>query len=127
MAKKSALFTCSLCLSMLVLITPVRLASPHLAGGKDLSRSSSSASFLGGSCAETTLKQPAAGVTAFAGAAAAPQGCADPIDKCKKPIKYLGSKGACACFACEYGKARQHNVCTQNVNDKQTLFAESTP
>jgi hypothetical protein len=58
---------------------------------------------------------------------AGPEGCSDPIDKCKKPIKYLGSKGECACFACEYGKARQHNVCTQNVKDKQTLLAESIP
>jgi hypothetical protein len=58
---------------------------------------------------------------------APPQGCADPIDKCKKPIKFLGSKADCACFACEYGKATQHNICTQNKKDKETLLAESGP
>lgn len=52
-------------------------------------------------------------------------GCSDPIDNCKKPIKYLGSKGTCACFACEYGEAKQHNICTQNKKDKESLLVES--
>jgi hypothetical protein len=78
-------------------------------------------------CAKTTMMQPAGRFTASAWATAAPEGCSDPIGKCQKPIKYLGSKGDCACFACEYGKATQHNLCTQNVKDKQTLLEESTP
>lgn len=127
MAKKSVLFACFLCVPVLVLITPVRLTPLGLAGGKDLLGNSSHAPFSVRSCAKTTMMQPAGGFTASAWAKAAPEGCSDPIDKCKKPIKYLGSQKDCACFACEYGKATQHNVCTQNVKDKQTLLAESTP
>jgi len=126
-AKKSVLFTCSLCLPILVVTAPARLTPLRLGEGKDLPGSSSHASFSVRGCAKTTMMQPTGGLTASAWATAAPEGCSDPIDKCKKPIKYLGSKGDCACFACEYGKATQHNVCTLNVKDKQTLLAESTP
>jgi hypothetical protein len=48
--------------------------------------------------------------------------CSDPIDKCNDPVKYLGSNGDCACFACEYRKASQHNICTKNESDKKTLL-----
>jgi len=58
---------------------------------------------------------------------AAPPTCNDPIDKCAKPVKYLGANGNCACFACEYGKATQKNICTENPKDKQTLLAETLP
>ncbi len=127
MAKKSVLFTCSLCLPILVLIIPVRFTPLRLAAGNELRGNSSYAPFSVRGCARTTMMQPTGGFTASAGATPTREGCSDPIDKCKKPIKYLGSKGDCACFACEYGKATQHNVCTQNVKDKQTLLAESIP
>jgi hypothetical protein len=48
--------------------------------------------------------------------------CSDPIDKCNNPVKYLGSNGDCACFACEYRKASQHNICTKSESDKRTLL-----
>jgi len=51
--------------------------------------------------------------------------CADPIDQCHDPVKYLGTNVNCACFACEYGKAAQHNVCTQKQPDKDTLLRRS--
>jgi len=51
--------------------------------------------------------------------------CADPIDQCHDPVKYLGTNGNCACFACEYGKATQYNVCTQKQSDKDTLLRRS--
>jgi hypothetical protein len=52
---------------------------------------------------------------------AAQDACSDPIDKCSDPVKYLGSNGDCACFACEYGRPTQHNVCTKNESDKKKL------
>ena len=48
--------------------------------------------------------------------------CADSIADCKDPVKYLGTAGGCACFACEYGKATQHNVCTNVKADKDALL-----
>jgi len=127
MAQKSVLFSCSLCLPILLLITAVRLTPLRPVDGEDLRGSSLHAPLSVRGCANTTMIEPAAGFTVSARATATPEGCSDPIDKCRKPIKYLGSKGDCACFACEYGKATQHNVCTQNVKDKQTLLAESAP
>ena len=51
--------------------------------------------------------------------------CADPIDQCHDPVKYLGANGSCACFACEYGRSTQHNVCTQKQTDKDMLLRRS--
>jgi len=48
--------------------------------------------------------------------------CSDPIDNCKDPVKYLGANGECACFACEYGKPTQNNICTKNQADKDKLL-----
>ncbi len=48
--------------------------------------------------------------------------CADPIDKCNDPVKYLGTNTDCACFACEYGRSTQHNVCTRKQSDKDALL-----
>jgi len=48
--------------------------------------------------------------------------CSDPIDKCNDPVKYLGSNGDCACFACEYRRASQHNICTKSESDKRMLL-----
>ena len=47
--------------------------------------------------------------------------CSDSIVNCKDPVKYLGSQGDCACFACEYATAAQHSVCTNVAADKETL------
>jgi hypothetical protein len=51
--------------------------------------------------------------------------CADPIDQCHDPVKYLGANNDCACFACEYGRTTQHNVCTRRQMDKDTLLRRS--
>jgi len=51
--------------------------------------------------------------------------CADPIGQCHDPVKYLGANGSCACFACEYGRSTQHNVCTQKQTDKDILLRRS--
>ena len=48
--------------------------------------------------------------------------CADSIANCKDPVKYLGTDAGCACFACEYGKATQHNICTNVKDDKNALL-----
>jgi hypothetical protein len=48
--------------------------------------------------------------------------CADSIANCKDPVKYLGTDAGCACFACEYGKATQHNVCTNVKADRDALL-----
>jgi hypothetical protein len=51
--------------------------------------------------------------------------CADPIDQCHDPVKYLGANDNCACFACEYGRTTQHNVCTNKQADKDILLRRS--
>ena len=53
--------------------------------------------------------------------------CADAIDKCKQPVKYLGSNDDCSCFACEYGKPTQQNICTKNESDKKHLLKMAEP
>ena len=53
--------------------------------------------------------------------------CSDSVDNCNDPVKYMGSNGDCACFACEYGKQTQHNVCTKNQRDKEKLFKRAKP
>jgi hypothetical protein len=52
-------------------------------------------------------------------------GCADPPDACKLPVKYLGEKDGCACFACEHGKATHRIISTANEDDKIKLIAKS--
>jgi len=78
---------------------------------------------------ECAAKKTAKGqVQLFALAGAAPlqaDACADSIDQCHDPVKYLGANGNCACFACEYGKSTQHNVCTQKETDKDILLRRS--
>lgn len=48
--------------------------------------------------------------------------CADSIANCGDPVKHLGTQNDCACFACGYGTATQHSVCTKNPADKDALF-----
>ena len=48
--------------------------------------------------------------------------CSDPIANCSDPVKHLGTQNDCACFACGYGTATQHSVCTRNPADKEALF-----
>jgi len=48
--------------------------------------------------------------------------CADSIASCGDPVKHLGTQNDCACFACGYGTATQHSVCTKNPADKEALF-----
>jgi hypothetical protein len=108
---------------MLWLIFPFGLSRPGIAAETSSASASSFAIASVSACANKTSRESGAGPLAVsAGLPAVPEGCADPIDKCKKPIKYLGSKGDCACFT-----ATQHNICTQNKKDKETLLAESGP
>jgi hypothetical protein len=111
---------------MLWLIFPFGLSRPGIAAETSSASASSFAIASVSACANKTSRESGAGPLAVsAGLPAVPEGCADPIDKCKKPN--LGSKGDCACFACEYATATQHNICTQNKKDKETLLAESGP
>jgi hypothetical protein len=54
------------------------------------------------------------------------QSCTPPLAACNKPVKWVADKGACSCFACEYGKVTQHVGCTNNNETKAALrvFAE---
>jgi len=49
--------------------------------------------------------------------------CVDSPDACKLPVKYLGEKDGCACFACEHGKPTQRIICTSSEDDKIKLIA----
>jgi len=73
-------------------------------------------------CAQKKVALDVSAGFATTGLAAQTDPCADSIDKCYDPVKYLGANGDCACFACEYGKSTQHNVCTRNPHDKDTLL-----
>ncbi len=69
---------------------------------------------------QSDLVVPPAAFLAFA-----PQpgdSCSDSIANCRDPVKYLGSQNGCACFACEYATSTQHNICTRNTADRDTLF-----
>lgn len=59
-------------------------------------------------------------IAAFAPPAA--DACSDSIANCNDPVKHLGTQNDCACFACGYGTASQHSVCTKNAADKDALF-----
>jgi hypothetical protein len=48
--------------------------------------------------------------------------CSDSINNCKKPVKFVSQDNGCYTFACEYGKATQHNIHTKNASDVQTLL-----
>jgi hypothetical protein len=124
--KKTMLLANFFCLPMVLLIFPLQFSPQGTATESSFASQSAFRIFSTAECANQMRNEAETGSLApFAGGSAPQQGCADPIDKCKKPIKYLGSKGDCACFACEYGKATQHNICTQNKKDKETLLAES--
>ena len=48
--------------------------------------------------------------------------CADSIAGCDDPVKHIGTQNGCACFACGYGTAKQHSICTRDPKDKESLF-----
>ena len=50
--------------------------------------------------------------------------CSDSPNDCKLPVKYLGEKAGCACFACEYGKRTQRTICTRNKEDRAKMMAK---
>lgn len=127
MARKPALFICSVCLPAFLLSLPVHLSHQDRIASENLAAISTLQPLSAAACPRNTPEENSrAGAVPSLAGNPIPDECNDPIDKCKKPIKYLGSKGACACFACEYGQSTQHNVCTQNKKDKQTLLAAST-
>lgn len=47
--------------------------------------------------------------------------CGGAAKDCLWPVKSLGEKAGCACFACEYRSKKQRVICTANVQDKKTL------
>ncbi len=52
----------------------------------------------------------------------APQSeCNGAAKDCKWPVKFIGEKNGCSCFACEYGKPTQRVICTKSDEDKRTL------
>jgi hypothetical protein len=125
---KSMLLANFLCLPMVLFIFPLQFSPQGTPTETSFTSESAFRIFSTVECANKMKNEAeTSSLAAFLGGLAQPQGCADPIDKCKKPIKYLGSNGDCACFACEYGKATQHNICTQSKKDKETLLAESGP
>jgi len=125
MTKKSMILASSLFLRIMLLISPPGFDHQSAKVEKSAASDSSLPS-LDSSCHKKPNSETARlKLSSFRLVPA--EGCNDPIDNCKKPIKYLGSNGECACFACEYGKATQHNVCTQDKKDKETLLAESIP
>jgi hypothetical protein len=127
MARSPALFICSVCLPAFLLSLPVHFSHQDGIVREKRAAISASQSLSAATCPRNTPEENSgAGAVPSLAGNLMPDECNDPIDKCKKPIKYLGSKGACACFACEYGQSTQHNVCTQNKKDKQTLLAAST-
>jgi hypothetical protein len=58
------------------------------------------------------------------------EACVDPIDKCKKPVKFIERKLNCYTFACEYGTKKQRLIHTTKEEDVRALFEmekEPTP
>jgi hypothetical protein len=53
---------------------------------------------------------------------AAQRSCSDLPKDCKLPVRYLGEKGGCSCFACEYGQKTQHASCTNNKQDREAFL-----
>ena len=113
MSKESLKGLFAISLPVLVLVLPLRLSPPLRPAAAVVPRTVSAGPFSAIACDK------------LAPAALASAPCNDPIEKCRKPIKYLGANGNCACFACEYGKSTQKNICTDNLKDKQTLLAET--
>ena len=106
------------------------LTQSHLRVTQTIADMESAPSFFGNvppsqKCSGAWAKESVKGFTASELASPPQDACADPIDKCNNPVKYLGSNGDCACFACEYGKTTQHNICTKNEADKRTLLQRS--
>lgn len=127
-ANKPALLACSLCLPLLLFGMHLQLSHQSVTAEKRIAANSSLEASSDTACPKnTSMEDGEAGAGPPAAGARTSDECSDAIDKCKKPIKYLGSKGLCACFACQYGQTSQHNICTQNKKDKQTLLAESKP
>lgn len=97
-----------------------------VAGNDSLSPQAATKSQSGYKCAAMRAAQSDPSLFAVAGLALLQtDACADPIDQCHDPVKYLGANGDCACFACEYGRKTQHNVCTRKQPDKDTLLRRS--
>jgi hypothetical protein len=48
--------------------------------------------------------------------------CSDRVEDCKLPVRFVGDKDGCACFACEHGKKTQRLVCTKDETNKRLLF-----
>jgi hypothetical protein len=125
--KRAVLLTCSLFFPMALFLVPTKVNSYNIFRTPVTQADQTGHGLPASACAHTAPASDIPSALAFT-ASGLPQStnCADPIDKCQKPVKYLGSKADCSCFACEYGKATQHNVCTKNKADKDALFRLAT-
>jgi hypothetical protein len=112
-------FASAICLGLLALIA--------FASGEAPDRSRSAARRGAAPVLETVqpIREPSDGIFVRSGGAqfaAFADACSDSIANCSDPVKHLGTQNECACFACGYGTANQHTVCTQNGADKDALF-----
>ena len=65
------------------------------------------------------------GIHRNAGGSYAASDCLDSAKDCKLPVKYLGQRNGCACFACEFGKKTQRVICTTDQSAKTELISKS--
>lgn len=119
---KTAVWLLSVGLSTLMLSAQSKIA---VAGTDSFPPQSSTKPQSGYECAAIRAAKSQAPLFAAGIAPLQTDACADPIDQCHDPVKYLGANGNCACFACEYGRSTQHNICTQKQTDKDTLLRRS--
>ena len=73
------------------------------------------------SCSTLAVGTDWATATPAAPAGAAQSYCDGSVRDCKLPVKFLGEKDGCACFACEHGKESQRVICTRNDEDKRLM------
>ncbi|MBV9926306.1 MAG: hypothetical protein JOZ96_14905 [Acidobacteria bacterium] len=84
--------------------------------------SKSSSRLIVASSALLLLLAAAAGAHHGAARSSAAGDCSGKSEDCHAPVKYLGERGDCACFACEYRTKKQHILCTRNDAEKTKLF-----
>lgn len=51
------------------------------------------------------------------------ESCRDYAANCKAPVKYLGDKTGCSCYACEYGRKTQKILCSNDWAEKTKFRA----
>jgi hypothetical protein len=72
-------------------------------------------------CSILAVGTDRAGASPGAGQGPVKVACAGDASACKWPVKSLGEKDGCACFACEYGRKTQRVICVGKEKDKSLL------